>query len=108
MPAGGRSLQPVTQVTGEPRGYQQLTVSTSAVALTVPKNANSCTIIVEDYSIRWRDDSVDPTNAVGMPVWPGNVIQLQTAKQLAQFRAIRDVDAEGDAILNISYYETAR
>lgn len=100
----GPRIQQVQTVVGTPKGYQQITVSTSAVALTVPKNATSAIIIVQDQTVRWRDDGTAPTATVGMPVFPGNVIQLNSAQQIADFRAIRDTSADSDAILNITYY----
>lgn len=101
----GPRIQQVSVLSGEPRGYQQLTVSTAALGLTIPKNANACMIIVENASIRYRDDGTDPTGDVGMLVFPANMIQLNTAVQMAAFKAIRETSMTGDSTLNISYYE---
>jgi hypothetical protein len=98
-------IQQVSQISGEPRGYQQLTVSTVAIGLTVPKNANCALILVETDSIRWRDDGTDPTDSVGMLWFSANIININSAKQLAQFKAIRTANNAADAILNIAYYE---
>ena len=83
-------------------GYQQLTVSTSAVALTVPAGALYAVAILEiTNGIRYRDDGTNPTSAVGMPIAGGGWFPI-CALQLAPMRLIRSGAA--DAVVNISYY----
>lgn len=83
-------------------GYQQLTVSTSAVALTVPAGALYAVAILEiTNGIRYRDDGTNPTATVGMPIAGGGWFPI-CALQLAPMRLIRSGAA--DAVVNISYY----
>lgn len=84
-----------------PRGYQQLTVSSTAVALTLPAGPLKVAIIqVEDNSIRYRDDGTDPTAAVGTLI-NANVPIIVCGPAIAGFKAIR---VTADAKLSISYY----
>lgn len=58
---------------GVPLGYCQLTSLGAAVALTacsggIPAGANAATVRAEAQALRFRDDSVDPTASVGMPL----------------------------------------
>ena len=50
-----------------PRGYQQFLAAstTAAQSLTVPALAKRAYISAEAQAIRWRDDGVAPTAAVG-------------------------------------------
>lgn len=89
------------RVTQPALGYQQLTVSTTAVALTLPAGAQFAQVEAESAGIRWRDDGVNPTASVGMTLAAGESIWYD-AGGLAAFRAIRSGGA--DAILNVSYY----
>lgn len=86
----------------EPCGYQQLTVSTTAVALTLPPGAVRALITVESQPIRFRDDKIDPTASIGMPILAGTTFTLSSRLSSVQFRAIRS--GASDAILSISYY----
>jgi hypothetical protein len=88
-------------------GYQQITTLNSATSLTVPttdKNGLSAKptlalIVSETQNVRWRDDGVDPTASVGMPLAAG--VTLQYDGDLSQIRFIEQVSG---AKLNISYY----
>ena len=80
-------------------GYQQLTVSSVAVALTVPARARYARIRVENNSVRWRGDGVDPTAAVGMPLKPDDE-SFETSNPWT----IRFIRVTSDAILNIEYF----
>lgn len=91
-------------VEGLPVGYAQVTVSTTAVGLTIPEGATSAVITVETDNIRWRDDATDPTSTVGMFTMQTQSFELVSSKSLSQFKAIRDASATADAILNISFY----
>ncbi len=82
------------------KGYQQLAVSSVAVALTVPQGARYAWLKVETNSIRWRDDGVDPTTSVGMP-W-SSLDETFFVGDIKAFRAIRQ---SSDAVLNITYYQ---
>lgn len=82
-----------------PLGYQQLTVSSTAVTLTVPEGARLALISCEDDAVRWRDDGTNPTAAVGMGLTSGK--ELSYSGNLAAITFIRQTT---DAELNISYY----
>jgi len=86
----------------EPKGYQQLTVSTTAVGLTVPDGARYALMKLNDANLfRWRDDGTDPTSTVGMPL-PDQGDEFFYTGKLKRFRAIRSGGT--DAVLNLAYY----
>jgi hypothetical protein len=88
-------------------GYQQITSLSSATGLTVPvKDVQglSCKpsialITPETQAVRWRDDGVNPTASVGMPLAVG--VTLQYDGDLTQ---IKFIEQTGSAKINISYY----
>ena len=57
-----------------PVGYQQLTVSSTSVSLTVPDLANRAVIQAQGDSVRWRDDGTDPTAAIGMLLYTNGTV----------------------------------
>jgi hypothetical protein len=88
-------------------GYQQITSLSAATSLTVPSidvnglsiKPTIAVIIAETQAVRWRDDGVAPTAAVGMPlavntpyVYDGDIGRIQFIEQVAS------------AKLNITYY----
>lgn len=86
-----------------PLGYQQLTVSNTAVGLTVPVGAEVALIQNETNGtnkVRWRDDGVAPTSAIGMELVPG--VQFEYNGDLDAIKFIKQTGV--DAKLNISYY----
>lgn len=88
----------------KPLGYEQKTVSDSAVGFdSIPSNAMKAVISVEDATIRYRDDGTDPTTTTGIIAYNGTVIILQGRESITKFKAIRTgaIDAE----LNCLYYE---
>lgn len=90
-------------VIGPKVGYQQLTVSTVAVALTVPPGSVVAVAVLEGGAIRYRDDGTNPTAGIGMPVAAG-AGALICVRELAPFRAIRSGGTDG--VLNVSFYGT--
>lgn len=88
-------------------GYQQIGTLSSATALTVPVvDANGLSakptlalIVSETQNVRWRDDGVDPTASVGMPLAAGVTLQYD-----GDLSRIRFIEQGGGAKLNISYY----
>jgi hypothetical protein len=88
-------------------GYQQITSLSSATGLTVPLtdvNGLNCRPVIalitpEGQAVRWRDDNIDPTSTVGMPLAVG--VTLQYDGDLTMIKFIEQV---GGAKLNISYY----
>jgi len=94
----------------QPLGYQQLTTAQlgSAVGLTRPgDNAVFAVITVEGTpgtdTVRWRDDGVAPTSAIGMLMNMGTTAQ-QPFIYSGDLTAIQFIKAAGSPILNISYY----
>lgn len=70
-------------------GYVQVSVSSTAVGITVPPNAAWC-YFTATVDIRWRDDGTDPTDAVGYPevagkefITPGPLSTLRFIRQTA-------------------------
>jgi hypothetical protein len=88
-------------------GYQQITNLSSAVGLTVPvldKNGLNqkptfALIVAETEAVRWRDDGVNPTTTVGMPLAVG--VPLQYDGDLSR---IKFIEQTSGGVLNISYY----
>jgi hypothetical protein len=88
-------------------GYQQITDLTSAVGLTVPevdktglKQMPTIALITPlTGNVRWRDDGVDPTASVGMPLAIGVTLQYD-----GNLKGIKFINNGGTAELNISYY----
>jgi hypothetical protein len=88
-------------------GYQQITSLTSAASLTVPAvdlNGLSCKpaiaiIVPEGASVRWRDDDIDPSSTVGMPLAAGVTLQYD-----GDLTKIRFIEYGGTAKLNVTYY----
>jgi len=88
-------------------GYQQITSLNTATGLTVPQidlNGLNCRptiamIVPEGQAVRWRDDDVNPSSSVGMPLAVG--VTLQYDGDLTKIKFIEQVSG---AKLNISYY----
>lgn len=87
----------------KPVGYQQVTVSTTAIALTVPDGANRAVAVVEAQPLRYRDDSVDPTATVGMLLPAATIFNIESREGLLAFKAIRSGGT--DSVLSVSYYK---
>lgn len=86
-----------------PTGYQQLTVSTTSVGLTVPATvaeANFALIRCSTNDVRWRDDGTDPTATVGVPLKANETLEYDGRLRVIEF--IRSGAA--DATLDITYY----
>jgi hypothetical protein len=83
-------------------GDEQLTVSSTSVALTVPANAARADILVDGASVHMSNDGTAATT--GVPLIPNrSVIDLVGNRhQLHLFRFIRA--ASTDATLHVSYY----
>lgn len=84
-----------------PKGYQQLTVSSTAVGLTVPGGASMALIKVIGQPVRYRDDGTDPDTDTGYPKVANDEFVL-TGDSLKAAKFIRD-DAS-DATLEVLYY----
>jgi hypothetical protein len=88
-------------------GYQQITSLSASTGLTVPNRdlngLNQKPVIAlitpEGQAVRWRDDGIAPTAAVGMPLSVG--VTLQYDGDLTQ---IKFIEQTASAKINISYY----
>jgi hypothetical protein len=80
-------------------GYQQITSLSSATGLTVPVGATRALIAPLTQTIRWRDDGVNPTSSVGMPVAAGTYLSYD-----GDLKNIKFIEATASAELNITYY----
>ena len=98
---------PVEMVAGagnETKDYETVTVSTTAIGLTpqVNRNVTRAFITVETARIRFHTSAEDvPTSSVGHEGFAGDIIKLESAHEVANFRAIRRDST--DATLRVSY-----
>lgn len=101
---------PVVSKSGpyQPLGYCQITSLGSAVALvtascangSVPGGATIAQICVSTANVRYRDDGVNPTTSIGMPVLAGTCYAYAiTPLSQAVFIAV-----SGSPVLDISFY----
>jgi hypothetical protein len=85
-------------------GYQQITSVAASTSLTIPQAPNgakptTAMIIAETQAVRWRDDGIDPSATVGMPLAVG--VPFIYDGDLTRIRFFEQV---GGGILNVSYY----
>lgn len=93
-------------------GYESLAFDdAAAVQLTVPPNTRAAIIVVEAQGAvanenriaRFREDGVDPTAALGMPLGNNGSVEIKGSNNLAAFRII-GIDAAVSHIAHIQYY----
>lgn len=84
-------------------GFQQLTVSTVSLALTVPANSIYAYIAVDAQPVRFRLDAVAPTAAIGQPLVAGDIVFISGSDLLTRLRVIRSGGV--DSVLNIHYFQ---
>lgn len=82
-----------------PVGYQQLTSLATSTALTVPASAQFALIQAEAQALRYRDDGVAPTAAIGMVLAVGDSIWYT-----GDLVALRIIQVAASGIANVSYY----
>ena len=80
-------------------GYVQVADLTSSVLLTPPVGANYAVIQAEGAPVRWRDDNVAPTAAIGMRLPVNSELRLDS-----RLDTVRVIQEAAGAKLNISYY----
>lgn len=92
----GRPLRPL--------GYVQVPVPVNSITTlpAVPDGVSLALFKVEVAAIRYRDDGVDPTSAVGMPLLPGESMTYD-----AVMADIRMTGQTTGAIANVSFYGPA-
>lgn len=99
-----RNGQKVQQVAAfhavlNPLGYQQITATGSAFALTPPAGARQARIGAEAQVIRWRDDGSNPTATTGQRITAATEMEYN-----GNLVAIRLIAETAGAIANVSYY----
>lgn len=83
-----------------PRGFQQITDLSVAVGLTPPAGGASVALLnVVGQNVRWRDDGVAPTAAVGMLLVVGDEFTYQ-----GDLTKLKLIEVVSGAELNVSYY----
>jgi hypothetical protein len=91
------------KTTDKCKGYTQQTVTTVA-SLTLPSDKsgtapNFVMIVAEAQAVRWRDDGVDPTTTVGMPLAVGATLLYD-----GDLNKIRFIAQVAGGIINSSFY----
>ena len=88
---------------GRTAAFEQLTVADTAKTLTAATYglAKRSVITVETAQIRFRTDGTAPTAAVGHLADIGDSVTLESAEDIANFKAIRT--GAVSAVLNVSY-----
>jgi hypothetical protein len=89
-------------------GYEQITSLSAAAALSPPSTTKTglaakptfALIVAETQAIRWRDDGIDPTATVGMPLAAGATLQYD-----GDLTRIRFIEQTASAKVNVSYYD---
>jgi hypothetical protein len=82
-------------------GYQALTVSNSAVGLTVPAGSGMAVAVLETAAVRLRQDGTNPTSTVGTPLTSGTQVVL-CGGELSASKFIRSTGTDG--VLHVHYY----
>lgn len=103
-PALGVALRPGAAPRYAPLGYCQLTSVAASTALAacaggVPATATVAQLCVEVQAVRYRDDGVAPTAAIGMPAAAGVCFPIS-----GNLSAIRFIQVTAGAIVNVSFY----
>lgn len=80
-------------------GYQQITSLSAATALTVPTGAARAVIVPETQAVRWRDDGIDPSATVGMPLAVAAVLTFD-----GNLGKIKFIEQTSAAKINVAYY----
>lgn len=98
---------PVREVSGDDAvyslGYMQVPLSTTLPFQLpdIPDGAKSMLIKPESGGIRYRDDGIDPTSTVGMPLASGESMYYEL-----KIEDLRMIAQEDGAICNIAFYGT--
>lgn len=102
--SGGRVLVTTQDGTATtPKGYTQLANASIATAsgLGAPGGSTRAVLRVEGGNgIRWRDDGVNPTAAIGMPLYPGESLEVK----IANLNTFKMIAVDGTTIVNIAFY----
>jgi hypothetical protein len=83
-------------------GYQQVAAGGLAAATplpSIPAGVRMVQVCVEAQAVRWRDDGVAPTAAIGMPLASGTCMIYGGSPNALQF-----IQQVAGAVLDVSYY----
>lgn len=84
-----------------PKGFEQLTVTTESVGLTIPHGTEMAIISQEGGNLRYRDDGTAPDETTGLVSSVGSMITIcRNSLDRVRFYRVGDTDA----VLNIAYY----
>lgn len=83
-----------------PLGYQQIVGAVASTTLTVPTGSIYALICIENQDVRYRDDGVAPTAAIGMPIRTNQC--LGYSGSLSAFRVIETTPT---STIDVSYYK---
>lgn len=86
-----------------PKGYEKLTVSNVAVKLNIPEDSNYAIIVVEEASVRYRDDGIDPTSSNGIPLILNQNLIIASDPTLQNIKFIKS--GVNNAKLSVNYYQ---
>lgn len=91
-------------------GHQQLSVSSTALALTVPSGLRPCHALIQcgaTNTVRWIADGVtDPTSSLGILLAAGTVLDLTDPEgdYATVINQIKFIKTGNDATLDIEYF----
>lgn len=100
MPLSGNHSKTI-QGYADPAGYEQLTSLAAAAGLAaIPAGAKFAIIQPESQNVRWRDDAVDPTAAVGMII-----VANDTMIYSGPLASLKFIQTAASAKINVIYYK---
>lgn len=84
---------------------EEITVSSTAKTLTSATYGNYTRALIQcqDANVRYWLDGSTPTTTSGYVLYRGEYLELHSATELENFKAIRDDST--DAVLAVSYYK---
>lgn len=85
-------------------GFETITVTTAAKALTLPAAAVQAQCQVQDQPVRWRVDGTDPTDVTGVEANDGDEMAITGRATLSAFRVIRHSESSAGGKLVCHYY----
>lgn len=85
---------------GKGKQSEEVTVTSSALGLTVPSGANSCLVSITGANVRWRVDGVSPTASVG------HILQLNQYFEFFgdEMKFVKFIAETGTAKVFVTYY----
>jgi hypothetical protein len=85
------------------RGYAEVTDLSASTALpSAPSGANAALVAVDGAGVRVRFDGTAPSASVGVPIGPGETLQLSGAAMLTGLRVIRRASG---ALLRVTWFQ---